>query len=88
MMLGSSSSSSGGATASSSSSRRRDGDNGEDEVPPAWVIELLKPTKDDFEKKYILWNVLKSRKQVTVRAAAAARSACLLGAGFLFSKCG
>lgn len=37
--------------------------NSSSEEPSAWIIKLFKPTKDDFEEKYIIWNVLKSKKQ-------------------------
>ena len=36
----------------------------EEEEPPKWVISLLEPTKQDFERNYIPWNILRTRKQV------------------------
>lgn len=32
---------------------------------PAWVAKFLKPTKDDFEKNYVPWNVCRSKKHNT-----------------------
>lgn len=36
----------------------------EGEEAPNWVISLLEPTKQDFERNYIPWNILRTRKQV------------------------